>query len=225
MSRLVVRIVRASIAFVIAIGLTIFLPAGTLGYWQAWLFLAVYVVLAAFTSLYLFRYNRALFELRMKTGPSTEQSLPRKLMHFLILGALVAQMVVSSLDHRFQWTTVPALVTIAGDLIAVVAFCTYFLVMRENSYASGNIEIVNDQRVVASGPYALVRHPMYVGLLLFFLGTPLALGSYYGLIFLAVAVPTLIWRLLDEEHFLIRNLPGYADYMRHTHWRLVPGIF
>jgi protein-S-isoprenylcysteine O-methyltransferase Ste14 len=203
----------------------IFIPAGTFNYWQAWLLLAVYAISGTFLSIAGYRRDRALFERRLDAGPQSEQSLTQKIIVSLIIAGFFGLFILSSLDHRFGWSTVPAVVVILGNAIVVLAMYVYYLVLRENSFASGTIEVESDQRVIATGPYAIVRHPMYIGLLLMFVGISLAMGSYWGLIIFVAEIPVVVWRLLDEEHFLIQNLPGYAAYREQTRWRLVPGLF
>ncbi len=137
----------------------------------------------------------------------------------------LGSLVVPALDHRFLWSNVPLYAVIAGDLLTALWFCIMFLVLRENSFASGTIEVSEGQKVISTGPYAFVRHPMYAGGLLLFIGTPLALGSYWGLLAFPSVLPALIWRLLDEEKFLAENLPGYVEYCAKVRWRLLPGLF
>jgi protein-S-isoprenylcysteine O-methyltransferase Ste14 len=112
---------------------------------------------------------------------------------------------------------------VAGDALTALCFYITFLAYKENPFTSATIELAQDQQVVSTGPYAIVRHPMYAGGSLLFIGTPLALGSYWGLVALGATLPALIWRLLDEERFLTESLPGYADYCREVRWRLIPG--
>ncbi len=135
-----------------------------------------------------------------------------------------ALLVVPALDHRYGWSTMSAGVAILGDVMILAGYAIIFLVFKENSFASARIEVAADQRVISTGPYALVRHPMYAGALLYLVGMPLALGSWWGLIAFAAFTLVLTWRLLDEERFLARSLPGYADYCAKVRWRLVPGL-
>jgi protein-S-isoprenylcysteine O-methyltransferase Ste14 len=139
--------------------------------------------------------------------------------------AFVALLVVPALDRRFGWSSVPPFVVFSGDLLVAAGFYIIFLVYRENTYTSATIEIAEGQKVVSTGPYAFVRHPMYAGGLLYLAATPLALGSYRGLVAFAALVPFLIWRLLDEEHLLDRELPGYSEYRRRVRHRLVPFVW
>lgn len=137
----------------------------------------------------------------------------------------IASLVVPALDYRFKWSSVPLYAVIAGDILTTLWFCINFLVFKENTFTSATIEISEDQKVISTGPYAFVRHPMYAGGLLLFIGTPLALGSYWGILAFVAVLPALIWRLLDEERFLAKNLPGYIDYCAKVRWRLIPGVF
>ena len=114
---------------------------------------------------------------------------------------------------------------ILGDLLIVVAYLDFYFVFRENTYSASTIQIAEDQKVISTGPYAIVRHPMYSGALLLMLGIPLALGSWWGLLMLVLAVAGILWRLVDEERFLARNLTGYADYTNAVQYRLIPFIW
>jgi protein-S-isoprenylcysteine O-methyltransferase Ste14 len=130
------------------------------------------------------------------------------------------------LDHRFRWSPgVPAFLSLFGDALAVLGVVVYFLVIKENRYAASTIEVVEGQTVVSTGPYAIVRHPMYSGAILVLLGAPLALGSWWGLLFAPLFIAWFAWRLLDEERFLRLNLPGYDAYMRAVRYRLVPHVW
>jgi len=128
------------------------------------------------------------------------------------------------LRRRF-WSSVPLYAIVIGDALTALCFYITFLAYRENSFTSATIEIAQDQTVISTGPYATVRHPMYAGGSLLFIGTPLALGSYWGLLAFGGTLPALIWRLLDEERFLTESLAGYAEYCRNVRWRLIPGLF
>jgi protein-S-isoprenylcysteine O-methyltransferase Ste14 len=219
------KIARRSAGISLVLLALIFLPAGTLHFWQAWTLIGIYAVCGTWLAIYTWKHNRALFELRMRQGPQAEKSPAQRVIVTLLYAGIIGQFVVASLDHRFGWSEMPALVALAGDAIVIAGFFVYAIVMRENSFASGAIELTTGQHVVSTGPYKIVRHPMYVGLLLVMLGVPLAMGSYWPLAIFAAEIPVVMWRLLDEERFLATNLPGYAGYMQHTRWRLVPGVF
>jgi protein-S-isoprenylcysteine O-methyltransferase Ste14 len=132
---------------------------------------------------------------------------------------------VPALDHRFGWSSVPLYLEIVGSVLTALGFFITFLVFRVNTFTSATVEIAENQKVISTGPYALVRHPMYFGGLLIFIGTPLALGSYWGLFAVVAALPALIWRLLDEEKLLATSLPGYTEYKQRVRYRLVPLVW
>jgi protein-S-isoprenylcysteine O-methyltransferase Ste14 len=133
-------------------------------------------------------------------------------------------LVIPALDHRFRWSQVPIYALVAGDLLVAIRFLIVFLVYKENTFASATIEVASEQRVISSGPYALMRHPMYMGGLLLFIGMSLALGSWSGLFVLLLIMPAPIWRILDEERLLAKNLPGYSEYLHRVNYRLVPFV-
>jgi protein-S-isoprenylcysteine O-methyltransferase Ste14 len=114
---------------------------------------------------------------------------------------------------------------VAGDLLVALGFYLIFLVYRENTFTAATIEVTENQKVISTGPYARVRHPMYASAILYLLGTPPALGSYWGLVPVVAMMPLLVWRLLAEERFLARNLAGYTDYQKRVHHRLVPFVW
>src|SRR4030095_8678675 len=144
-------------------------------------------------------------------------------MLFVSLG-FIALLVVPGLDRRYGWSTVPLAGVLAGDALVACGFYFIFLVYRENSFTSATIEVAAGQTVISTGPYAIVRHPMYASALLYLLGTPLALGSYWGLVPLAATLPFLIWRLFDEERLLREQLPGYREYQQKVRYRRLPRI-
>lgn len=212
-------------AVTIVMALLLFLPAGTFRYWQAWLFLALYAGVSALMTVYAMRNDPELLERRMKGGPGAEKEPAQKVIMSIASLAFIACLVVPALDHRFGWSYVPVYAVIAGDVLVVLFFYVAYLAFRENRFASATIEIASGQKVISSGIYSFVRHPMYSGGLALFIGIPFALGSYWGLTAFVLAVPALIWRLLDEERLLAKNLPGYADYCAKVRWRLIPGIY
>src|SRR6266567_3474727 len=145
-------------------------------------------------------------------------------LHRRAFGGLVV-LVLPGLDHRFGWSQMPAYVAIAGDILVVLGWVGIFFVFRENSYSSATIELAADQRVISTGPYALVRHPMYAAALVMLLGITIALGSWWGVLTMAAVVPAVVWRLLDEERFLAKNLPGYTEFQREVRYRLLPLVW
>ena len=161
----------------------------------------------------------------MRGGPTAEKRPAQKLIMLGTSVAFIALLVVPALDRRFGWSPVPLAVVVAGDALVAIGFYLISRVYRSNPFGSATIEVAENQIVVSRGPYAIVRHPMYASALLYLVGTPLALGSYWGLIPIAAILPLVVWRLLDEERLLARRLPGYAEYQRRVRYRLVPFVW
>ena len=216
----------ASLVILAAVmGLLIFGAAGTIDYWQGWLYLAVFFTVSLLTTLDLMRRDPALLERRMRGGPTAETRPAQQLVMLGASAGFISLLVVPALDHRFRWSSVSTTVVLVGDVLVVVGFYFIFRVYRENTFTSATIEIAQNQTVVSTGPYAIVRHPMYASALLYVIGTPLALASWWGLIGVVVMLPFLIWRLFDEERMLVASLAGYAEYRRKVRFRLIPGVW
>src|SRR5215831_6571190 len=225
MNDLNAQAIRAGLRGFAVLAILIFLPAGTLYYWQGGTFLATFTVASTALTLYMVLYDRKLLERRLRAGPRAETQTSQKIIIVLVMLGSIVFLAFPVLDHRFGWSPVPSSVSIIGDALIALGYLFIFFVVRENSYAASTIQVAEDQRVISTGPYALMRHPMYAGALLLILGVPLALDSWYGLLGIFGFVPVLVWRLLDEENFLTRNLPGYAEYKGQVRWRLIPGLF
>jgi protein-S-isoprenylcysteine O-methyltransferase Ste14 len=204
---------------------SLFLPAWTLDYRDAWVFLAVFFFFSLAITIYLIVRDPKLLERRVKAGPVAEKERSQKIIQFLATIAFIMIFVVSALDHRFSWSMVPRFVVAAGDIFVALGLLFVFFVFRENSFASATIEVGNEQTLVSTGPYAFVRHPMYFGALVMLTGTPLALGSWWGLLTVIPIMGVIIWRLLDEEVFLEKNLQGYTTYRNKVKYRLLPFIW
>jgi protein-S-isoprenylcysteine O-methyltransferase Ste14 len=225
MKNLNAKAVLGLVFLAVVMGLLLFIPAGTVHYWQAWVYLAIFTGASLLITLYLMKKDPALLERRLSGGPTAEKRPAQKfIMIFTSLG-FIALLVVPALDHRFGWSAVPLGIVLVGDVLVAIGFYLISLVYRENTYTSATIEVAEDQKVISTGPYAIVRHPMYASASLYLLGTPLALGSYWGFAAIAVMMPFLIWRLVDEERFLSRNLPGYTEYQKRVRYRLVPLVW
>jgi len=209
----------------VVMALLLFVPAGTVRYWQAWVYLGVFAGASALTTLYLIRRDRALLERRMSGGPMAEKEPAQKFIMLCLSIGFIALLVVPAVDRRFGWSTVPLVGVMAGDLLVALGFYLISVVYRENTFTSATIELAENQKVISTGPYALVRHPMYASASLYLVGTPLALGSYWGLVPIAAMMPFLIWRLFAEERFLARNLAGYTEYRKRVRHRLVPFVW
>jgi protein-S-isoprenylcysteine O-methyltransferase Ste14 len=219
------RALLSLIGLAIVRGLLLFVSAGTVHYWQAWIFLAVFMGTSTVITFYLMRHDPALLERRLKGGPTAER---RPVQRFIMLWAsigFIALLVVPALDFRFKWSVALDWVAVLADVLAMFGFWLTFCVYRENSFSSATIEVAEGQTAISTGPYAIVRHSMYTSGFLYLIGTPLALGSFWGLLGLGVFLPLLIWRLLDEERFLANNLPAYLEYQKRVRYRLVPFIW
>jgi len=203
----------------------IFWPAGTFDYWQGWLFLGIFAASTVGFTVYLAIYDRPLLERRLKAGPQHERERSQKIIVSLILLAFFSLIVLSVLDYRFARSRVAPWVSILGDVVIVLSFLFIFWVIQVNSFAASNIRVEKDQKVIDTGPYAYVRHPMYAGAIWLFVGMPLALGSWWSLGLIVPFTPVLLWRLVDEEKILQRDLPGYTQYMRKVRFRLVPFVW
>ena len=205
--------------------LTLFVPAGTVYYVQGWGYLTIFFGGSALITLYLEKHDPELLKRRLSAGPTAEKEPTQKIIMLFASIGFIAFLVVPALDYRFGWSTVPTTLVVLGDILVAAGFYLIFLVYKENTFTSATIEIAADQKVIATGPYAIVRHPMYSGGLLLFVGMPLALGSYWGLLVFVATTPFLLWRLVDEERFLSKNLPGYAEYKSKVSSRLIPRVF
>jgi protein-S-isoprenylcysteine O-methyltransferase Ste14 len=188
-------------------------------------FFAFFFVGSSAIGLYLAICNPVLLERRMNVGPTAEKETSQKIIILFALLGFIALLVFPGLDHRFGWSTVPPYVSVAGDALVALGFILTFVVILQNDYAASTIQVVEGQKVVSTGLYAYVRHPMYAGVLPMLVGMPLALGSWWSLVGLVLAVPAIIWRLVDEEKFLHKNLPGYTQYMQKVRYRLIPFIW
>jgi protein-S-isoprenylcysteine O-methyltransferase Ste14 len=210
---------------VVGLGILLFVPAWTLKFWQAWLYLFVFTVSAALITGYLWVEDPKLLERRAKAGPGAEKESRQRSIQTLAALAFAGLLILPSLDHRFSWSEVPFFGVMAGDLLVASGFYIIFNVFKENTFASATIEVAPQQKVISTGPYAIVRHPMYSGAIVMLFGTPLALRSWWGLLPFAAITFIIRWRLLQEEKFLAQNLADYSEYCRRVKYRLVPSIW
>lgn len=222
----VVRQAAAGLLLLLAVlGVAVFAPADTVDYWQAWLFLAVFGVATAAITADLARRDPALLARRVRVGPTAEPTARQKAIQAVASLAFLAVFVVSGLDHRAGWSSVPAAAAIAGDALVALGLFVVFRVFRVNTFTSAVVEVRREQQLVSTGPYAVVRHPMYSGALLLLLGTPIALGAWWSLVPALGVVAVIVVRLLDEERLLVADLPGYAAYRDRVPHRLVPRVW
>lgn len=216
--------VSAILGFVVFAAL-LFVPAGTLHYWQAWAFLGVFAVVSLVPTVFLSRIDPAAVERRRRAGPRAETRPVQKAVVTGIFVVFAAMLVVSGLDRRFGWSTVPAAVSVLGDVMAAVGLGLAILVVFQNRYAAATIVVEDEQPLVSTGLYGIVRHPMYSASVVMMIGMALALASYWALLIAFVGVALLVVRIIDEEKLLSEQLAGYRDYMAKVRYRLAPPVW
>jgi len=223
--QLYIRLATQSLLFLLVTGALLFLPAGTFDYWEAWVFIAVFIACNIPLTIWVAINDPQLLERRMRAGPMAEKEKSQKIIMTIAFLAFAGEVVIPALDRRFGWSDVPTSVAILGNALIAISYVGFYFVFRENTYGAATIRVEENQRVISTGPYAVVRHPMYAAALVLMLGIPLALGSWWGLLAFALGVPALVWRIFDEERLLKRDLPGYAEYAQKAPFRLIPGLF
>jgi protein-S-isoprenylcysteine O-methyltransferase Ste14 len=206
----------------IALAAMLFIPAGTLMYWQAWIILIIFILLAAFVVSYFFIVSPEFLERRMMYREKEARQRT-----IIAIGNIVffAAYLIPGLDHRFGWSHVPVWLVFLSDAMVVLGYYLVFLTFKENSFAARTVEVFAGQKVIDTGPYGVVRHPMYTGMILMFLFVPTALGSYWALVTIIPVAAIIYFRTLNEEEVLRRDLAGYAEYCQKVHYRLVPYIW
>lgn len=203
----------------------LFFPAGTFDFWQAWIFLAVFFGAALLITLYLMKYDKKLLEKRVAAGPIAEKLTSEKIIQSITSVWFISMLVIPAIGRRLHWSSVPLPLSVLGDVLLAISFYIIFLVFKENSFTSATIELQAEQKVISTGLYKFVRHPMYMGAFLLFVSMSLALGSWWDFALFAVVMPALLWRLFDEEKFLKKNLSGYIEYTKKVKFHLIPFIW
>lgn len=207
---------------ILFIGALLFLPAGTLNYWQAWVWLATLFIPMGISLAYLLKMDPALLERRTRTNevrPEQRRIIMASVIYFLVIFLL------PGFDVRYGWSNVPVWLCLAADGVVLASYILYILVLKTNTFASRVVEVEEGQQVITSGPYALVRHPMYLAMILMMTATPLALGSYWAMLPSTLFILLLAARAKNEEELLQKELKGYSEYMQKTRHRLFPGIW
>ncbi len=221
-------VLQAAATSVVGFGvflLLVFLPAGTFDYWRGWAFIGVFAAFTLIPSLYLAMTNPVALQRRMQAGPAAETRPIQKIIITFAFLAMGAMIVVSALDYRLGWSSVPPAVSVIGDVLVGGGLLLAMITTIQNGYAAANINVESEQSVVSTGVYSVVRHPMYVGNVVMMIGLPLALGSYWALLFVIPGLAVLAVRILDEEKALALQLSGYCDYMHKVRYRLVPYVW
>ncbi len=209
---------------VIVLGVLLCLLAGSFTYWRGWVLTLLFAILTTSQGIYLGIKDPELLKRRTQVAPEGE-STAQKI--FIVVGLLstFGLFVVSAVDRRFGWSQVPVFVSVIGDALLVFSFYIYYLVFRENSYAASSIKTFERQKVISTGLYGIIRHPKYVGDLFLVVSIPLALGSWWALALIVLSIAGLVWRILDEEKLLKKDLPGYVEYTQKVRYRLVPFVW
>lgn len=223
--RLAAQTILSMLFGVVFFAAALFLPAGTFDYWQAWVFIAVFMVSTLVPSAYLARTDPATLQRRMHAGPVAETRPVQRLAISATVLSVVAVLVVSALDHRFGWSRVPLAVVVAGNVLVAAGLILAQWVVFQNRYAAATITVEAGQPLVSTGLYGVVRHPMYLGALVMLIGTPPALDSYWGTVVLVPGLLTLALRIVDEEKMLTAELDGYREYTRRVPYRLIPHVW
>jgi protein-S-isoprenylcysteine O-methyltransferase Ste14 len=225
MNNLIVKSMAGLIFLDLVLGLAMFLPAGSLAFWQAWLFLLVWTVCVLLITVYLMKYDQKLLASRTQAGPVAETQKVQQVIQGFASLFFIGIFIVAGFNFRFHWAVVPSPLSWIANAFVVLGFFIVFLTFKENSFTSATIEVADEQKVVTSGPYKVVRHPMYAGAILLLIFTPIALGSWVALPFPLPLIVVVAIRAVEEEKFLRTNLPGYADYCQKVRYRLVPYVW
>jgi protein-S-isoprenylcysteine O-methyltransferase Ste14 len=225
MTNLLLRTFLGFAFLMLVLALVLFVSAGSISYWQAWVYLAVFAVCTILITVYLIRNDRELLAGRVQAGPAAETQRTQQIIQGFASLFFIGVFIVAGLDYRFGWSSVPTLLSLMADAFVALGFFFVFLVFRENTYTRATIKVSAEQKVVTTGPYSVVRHPMYAGAFVLLIATPIALGSRVALPFVIPLILVIVARLLDEEKFLNANLSGYADYCQKVRYHLVPFIW
>ncbi|MFD6195115.1 methyltransferase family protein [Mycobacteriaceae bacterium NPDC060252] len=221
----IARVLALGLVELAVFGSVLFLLAGTFDYWQVWVFLVVFALSTWIPTVYLQRVNPAAHERRKHAGPAAETRAVQKVLIGGWYVSLAALIVISALDRRFGWSSVPSAICVIGDVLIAVGLGVTSLVVIQNSFAASTVQVEMGQTVASTGLYGLVRHPMYTGNVITIVGFPLALGSYWGLVAVVPGLVALIVRIRDEERLLIEQLDGYREYAQKARYRLAPYVW
>jgi protein-S-isoprenylcysteine O-methyltransferase Ste14 len=219
------KFVRSSVLGTIVMLALIFIPARTFRYWQGWAYVSVFIICSGAYTVYLAKHDPALLKRRTEAGISHEKEFTQKVVMALLLASCIILVVLPPLDVRFGWSIMPWQVSIIGDALVTFSFYIFYLVSKVNTYAAANVRVEEGQKVISTGVYGFVRHPMYFAALFLFIGTPLALGSWWTMLLVPALISILVARILNEEKVLVRELPGYVEYKHNVRYRLIPSVW
>lgn len=221
-SRLFTKAITRFLAGLLIVGLLLFVPAGTLAYWQAWLLTGILFVPMFIAGLVMMKKSPDL--LRKRLNVKEEQS-EQKIVILLSGLMFLAAFVFAGLNFRFQWIILPDWVSFAAATVFLLAYALYAEVLRENAYLSRTIEVQENQKVIDTGLYGVVRHPMYMSTLLLFLSMPLVLGSLLSFVITLAYVPIIAKRIRNEEKVLEEGLEGYTEYKKRVKFKVIPFVW
>jgi protein-S-isoprenylcysteine O-methyltransferase Ste14 len=217
------RTIALRLVFALLIlGLMFFWPAGTLRYWQAWTYLAILFIPMLGVLVYFSKRDPELLERRMRAKEKERRQI---IITSLGTPVFLGIYLLPGFDRRYGWSSVPLIVVIAADILVLAGYALFVRVLKENSYASRIVEVEEKQKVITTGPYALVRHPMYLAIMIMYVLTPLALGSYWAVLPALSLILVLVARIRNEEKVLVEKLVGYGEYVQRVRFRLIPGIW
>jgi protein-S-isoprenylcysteine O-methyltransferase Ste14 len=216
----------AGLVFLMVVtGVAVFVPSGGLDNWRAWAALGVFGAANLAITIDLAIRDRELLARRTRVGPIAEPRLAQKLVQSVAGLAFLAVFVIAGFDHRHGWSRVPAALSIVGDVLIAAGLAIVAAVFRANTFTAATVQVDRGQQLVSTGPYAVVRHPMYSGALVMLIGTPIGLGSWWSYVPVAALAMIIGWRAIDEERVLLASLPGYAEYRAKVRARLLPGVW
>jgi protein-S-isoprenylcysteine O-methyltransferase Ste14 len=222
MKALIIKIISRFSLVPIVLGLLILVPAGTFNYWQVYVYMGILIIPMIFVLFYFLKNDPLFLERRTR---AKEKEKAQKIIQIVFSLIFLSGFVIPGLDKRFGWSDIPINIVLITDIIILLGYLLIFFVFRQNSYASRVVEVDKSQKVISTGLYSFVRHPMYLGVLIMYIPTPVALGSYWGLIPMATIPLALVFRILNEEKVLSKDLPGYKEYCQQTRYRLIPLIW
>lgn len=216
----------AGLSFLIClIGAALFVPFKSFNYNLAWLYLSLFTICVVGITVYLFLFDKHLLKSRLQAGPVAEIRPTQKVIQTISGLSFLGIFVLSALDYKNKWSDVPLALSYVADLFCFFAFVFLFFVFKQNTFLSATIEVQEEQQVITTGLYGIVRHPMYTGALILLLFTPIALGSLYGELPIIILTVVIIYRAIDEEKELNKNLKGYLAYCQKVKYRFIPLVF
>jgi protein-S-isoprenylcysteine O-methyltransferase Ste14 len=222
MKKLVVRVAIRYLSSILIVGFVLFITAWSFNYWNAWIFMCILFIPMAFVMIYLLTNDPELLEKRIQAKEKEQEQKT-----VLKLGSifLLAGFLIPGFDYRFQWSALPLWIVVISSVVFLIGYIMFFIVMKQNSYASRTVEIQNNQKIIDTGLYGIVRHPMYTAMLLIYFFAPLVLGSFYAVIPFIAWPFILAYRIKNEEEVLRNGLEGYIEYTQRVKYRLIPYVW